>query len=244
MKILKPVGALFLTLLLLTGCSSANSIDLANTDGGDFQVTIELPNFALAGEEGEHSEENWEEFAEIADLSRLKLMESGGTEYYSMLSSPYAMIYDPNNKAGDYWVAYYYPEEETGAFQYDLFEMTAYNAVLELYLYDSVDQRPLSGSQALKNPDGSYTVVVESKELKIRYMVKDGLISGAAVFAEGTFLGYTEITYGIDDELRQSVSELYELALASGETFIVPEDKKIDTGASEYSVPENSAGDE
>jgi hypothetical protein len=237
MKILKPVSLLALSILLLTGCAPSNnggiitpdsegnlSIDLGEGDG---EIVLEFPDFSSAGEEGEHSEEVWLEFAKIADESKFMLMENGGVEYFPTLSEPYAMIYDPENKAGDFWIAYYYPDAGISSFDYDLFEMTAYNAGLELYLYNSVGERPLTGSKVLKNPDGSYTVVVEDQDIKIRYLVIDNLIAGVAFFEGDTFMGYSEITYGLDADTKVLMSDIYDLAIKNGETFEIPEDKRI-----------------
>jgi hypothetical protein len=237
MNTLKPITLLALSALLLAGCSSSNSGEVVNPDSegnisidlgeGDKEVVLEFPDFSSAGEEGEHSEEVWLEFAKIADDSKFILMENGGVEYFSTLAEPYAMIYDPESKAGDFWIAYYYPDTGISSFGYDLFEMTAYNAGLELYLYNSVGERPLTGSKVLKNPDGSYTVVVEDQDIKIRYLVIENLIAGVALFEGDTFMGYSEITYGLDTDTKALMSGIYDLAIENGETFEIPEDKRI-----------------
>lgn len=237
MNVLKPISLFAVSILLLSGCAASSNGEIVKPDSegnlsidvgqGDAEVTIEFPDFSSAGEEGVHSEETWLEFAKIADESKYMLMEKGGTEYFSNLSEPYAMIYDPENKAGDFWIAYYYPNTGDAEFAYDLFEMTAYNAGLELYLYNSVGERPLTGSQVLKNPDGSYTVVVEDKDMKIRYLVVDGLIAGVAIFEEDTFMGYSEMTYGLDATTKDLADNIYNLAVENGETFEIPAGQEI-----------------
>jgi hypothetical protein len=237
MNALKPISLLAISILLLAGCSASNSGEVLapDSDGnvsldlgeGDGEVTLEFPDFSSPGEEGVHSEETWLEFAKIADDSKFELMTNGGVEYFPMLSNPYAMIYDPASKAGEFWIAYYYPDSGEASFAYDLFEMTSYNAGLELYLYNSIGERPLTGSQVLKNPDGSYTVVVEDKDLKIRYFVIGNLIAGVAVFEEDTFMGYSEITYGLDVDTKELMENIYAFAVENGESFTIPEDKQI-----------------
>lgn len=235
MNLIKPAALTVILSLFLMGCSPSESPAPVDSEGvatidlgeGDGEITLELPDFSSAGEEGEHSEEAWEKFAGIADDSKFALLQQGGVEYFPMFNEPYAMIYYPGSKAGTYWIAYYYPDTGAWDFQYDVFEMSPYNAGLELYLYNSVGERPLSGSKVLENPDGTYSVVVEEQNIKLRYAVVDGLIAGTAVFAEDTFMGYSEVTYGLDDQTRKLMLELYDIAVESGETFEIPEDKKV-----------------
>lgn len=243
MNIIKPLSILALSTILLAGCSFSNlttdesggtNISLGE---GDAEITIELPDFSSAGEEGEHSAEALEAFWDIADESKSKLIEEGGIESFSMFNEPFFTIYDPKNPIGENWIAYIYMTDNTGAFEYDLFEMSAYNAGLELYTRASIDDRPVSGVAVSLNPDGTYTVSVPSEGYSLRYAVEDGLIVGRAVYEEDTFMGYSLISYGIDSDAKAYIQDLYELAIAAGETFIIPEDKKIvETPANEGST--------
>jgi hypothetical protein len=233
MNILKPLSILAISAIFLTGCSSSNTtIDESEGSNisvgeGDGEITVNFPDFSSAGEEGEHSAEALEAFWDIADESKFTLIEQGGIESFPMFEEPFFTIYDPKNPVGENWIAYIYMADNTGSFEYDLFEMSAYNAGLELYTRASIDDRPVSGVAVSLNPDGTYTVSVPSEGYSIRYQVENGLIVGRAVYEEDTFMGYSEISYGLDPEAVTYVKDLYDLAIAAGETFVIPEDKKI-----------------
>jgi len=234
MNIIKPLSLFAITALFLTGCAPSSNVIIDESEGsnislndGDAEITVEFPDFSNAGEEGEHSAEALEAFWDIADDSKSKLLEEGGAELFSMFEEPFFTIYDPKNPVGENWIAYIYMKDATGSFEYDLFEMSAYNAGLELYTRDSIENRPISGVAVSLNPDGTYTVSVPSEGYSLRYAVEGGLIVGRAVYEGDTFMGYSQISYGLDTELKTYIKDLYELAVAAGETFVIPEDKKI-----------------
>jgi hypothetical protein len=190
---------------------------------GTESVTLDLPDFSTAGEEGESSAEAWLEFATVSDNSKNKLLAEGGYEYFGMYNEPYYMLYDSEFLGGKYWTVYYL--EKTGSVQigYDIFEMAAYNSGIELYVYGSVQKFPETGTSVAKNPDGSYSVKNQDSEFTLRYAVEDGLIKGRAVWDESsnTFLGYTSVGYGLSADDQKAVDKAFELAAAAGETFLV-----------------------
>ena len=219
------------SLLVLAGCTSTNSDPNSEVslDDGDGSIVVEFPDFASAGEEGEVSSEAWIEFAGIADESKFRLLEEGGTEYFGMYNEPYYMVYDPAFPEGKNWTVYYYENDGTVDIRYDVFEMGAYNAGLELYLYGDVADRPISGAGVSLNPDGTYTVSVKEQGYSLRYVVEDGLIVGRAVWDETseTFLGYSNISYGITDSDRELVNTAYKFAVEAGADFSIPEDSQV-----------------
>lgn len=247
MNILKPLSIALASLILLTGCagastpdtSASNDTDEINLQEGDGSIVVEFPDFASAGEEGEPSAEAWTAFAEIADNSKFKLLEDGGYEYFGMYEEPYLMIYDPAFPAGVNWTVYYFENDGTVNIEYDVFEMSAYNSGLELYLYGDISERPISGAAVSLNPDGTYTVKVPEQGYSIRYFVEDGYITGRGVWDEDseTFLGYSFIQYGIDEEYKTLVADAYKLAVESGETFVVSaEDQTVEELPSDAQV--------
>lgn len=241
MRIIKPILLVLASVILLSACSSApsqdddtsdNSPEQINLQEGDGSIIIDFPDFASAGETGAPSTEAWEDFAEIADNSKFRLLKDGGYEYFGMYNDPYVMIYDPEFPEGEYWTVYYFENEGTVNIEYDVFEMSPYNSGLELYLYGDIADRVISGAAVSLNPDGTYTVSVPEQGYSIRYFVEDGYITGRGVWDESseTFLGYTFIKYGLDEEYKTLVSDAYELAVKAGELFTISEESKLVEG--------------
>lgn len=241
MKLLKLVTLPIIAALVLTGCSPSESTgayenlpgdsatEKLNLNEGDGSMVVEFPDFNSAGEEGEPTAAAWDAFAEIADNSKFKFLEEGGYEYFGMYDEPYIMFYDPNFPEGKYWVVYFDENSGNVSVGYDVFEMAPYNAGLELYLYGDVSERPISGAGVSRNPDGTYSVNVAEEDYYLRYIVKDGLISGRSVWDgdSGTFLGYTSVEYGLSQESKSLVEEAYRIAVEAGEEFEIPEESKI-----------------
>ena len=243
------VPALLSLSLVLTGCattatdyagvdtpatsapsSESNTVDVGE---GDREVTIDLPDFSDAGEEAEPTIEAWNEFAKIVDDSKAKLLSEGGYEYFGMYDDPFFIIYDPEFPAGEYWAVYYYENDQTVQIGYDVFEMASFNAGIELFAFGSKEQRALTGVDVSKNPDGSFSVKIPDTDYSLRYMVKDGLISGRAVWDQDgkTFMGYTTAGYGVSEGDKAAVSRAYSLAKEAGEKFAAPE---IDENTASY----------
>ena len=209
--------------------SESNNLDLGE---GDREITIDLPDFADAGEEAEPTAEAWKEFAAIADNSKFKLLKEGGYEHFGMYDESYFMIYDPKFPAGEYWTTYYFEKDQTVQVAYNIFEMAAFNAGIELFIYGPQEKRALSGSTVSKNPDGTYTVKTpDSEGYSLRYNVKDGLIIGRAVWEQDgkTFMGYTSIKYGLSENDKATAQRAYALAVDAGEKLVAPAPDELTT---------------
>jgi hypothetical protein len=217
---------------------SAGGSDTVDIGQGGGSITIDLPDFNDAGEEGTPSIEAWKEFATIADNSKFRILNEGGYEYFGMYDESYFMLYDPKFPGGENWVVYYLESDQTVQIGYDVFEMAAYNAGIELFIYGSTEDRALSGSEVSKNPDGSYTVSVKELGYKLRYNVEDGYIIGRAVWDESsdTFMGYTNISYGLSENDKATVARAYALAIEAGEEFKAPAEDKFLTDYSKGSA--------
>lgn len=202
------------------------------------EVNPSLPASDSTGEQAEPSLAAWKEFATIADNSKFRILEEGGYEYFGMYDDSYFMLYDPEFPGGENWVVYYLESDQTVQIGYDIFEMSAFNAGIELFIYGSTEDRALSSSEVSKNPDGTYTISVKELEYKLRYDVKDGYIIGRGVWNEesNTFMGYTNISYGLSENDKATVAQAYALAVESGEEFETPDEDKFLTDYSKGSA--------